>query len=105
MKPDGKRVKAARVRKGHLDVHDAARLMRKLGHKGTDHSWITMIERGLLDDVPEPLLTALAAVLGVGLTDILAPADATGILLARLADEVRDLGQRLGDARVLRVVT
>jgi transcriptional regulator with XRE-family HTH domain len=94
---DGARVRAARERKPHpRSQSEIAHRMRYLGLSGVEAPWVSMVERGMTE-VSEVHATALAAALGVALTEILPPAEATGILLARLAEELEQFATRLAD--------
>jgi hypothetical protein len=64
MKPDGPAIAAARWRAG-LTYSQVAGRMRRAGLRGTTAHWVSMVERGLFDDVDGGWLETLAATLGV----------------------------------------
>ena len=82
------------ARRGGRSQRDIAAAMRRMpGCRATDHTWVSMVERGILTDVPERIATALAAALDCGLSEIMAPDDSS--LLAALCAEVAALRSAL----------
>lgn len=82
MKIDTARMRKAR---GLTSPGDVAHVMRRCGLKGTDHTWVRMVESGRLEP-DERCATALAAALGVGLSEILDPGEHEAILYALAGD-------------------
>jgi transcriptional regulator with XRE-family HTH domain len=72
-----------------LTLAEVAERMKRCGLTGTQASWVGMVEHGKLTDIPARQVTSLAAALEVSAADILPPAEATGLLLIHLADQVR----------------
>lgn len=77
---------------------EIASVMRNIGLKGTQPQWVSQVERNLID-VPEDQATALAAALGVGLSEIMRTEDATRLLLLRLEQQVTTFGMDLERVR------
>jgi transcriptional regulator with XRE-family HTH domain len=78
-----------------LTLAEVAERMKRCGLPGTQASWVGMVEHGKLTDIPARQVTALAAALEVSAADILPPAEATGLLLIHLADQLRSLSLEL----------
>jgi transcriptional regulator with XRE-family HTH domain len=92
VKLDGARVRAARGRSSQWQV--AAHMRRLDVAPTTQRGWVSMVERDLISP-PEPLATALAAALGVGLSQLL-PADAPMELrLAAVQDDLHTMARQL----------
>ena len=98
MKLNGARIKELREGKPYRSQAEIAMAMRNFGHKGTLPSWVSQAERGLID-ADEATATCLAAALGVGLSEIMRPEDATRLLLLRLEDKLADFGHELARVR------
>lgn len=104
---DGGKVRAARLAaSGTWAVsqrqveQDMSLLGAEVGRR--NGRWLSRVERGEVTDVPEVTATVLAAVLGVGLTELVdlstvnLSAPEAALVIERLAGELAVLGARLG---------
>lgn len=78
MKIDGKAVRAARRTRTHGEIAATLRWLPNMRH--ADQTWISMCERGLISDLREAQATALAAALGVPLSDIAENGEVPGLV-------------------------
>jgi hypothetical protein len=97
MRLHGAKVRALREARPYDSQSEIAMRLRNLGWKGTLPSWVSQVERDMID-VDEPVATGLAAILGVGLSEIMRPEDATRLLLLRLTDQLGEFRHELDTA-------
>jgi hypothetical protein len=101
---DGGKVKSART--GHLPISQrlVTESMWDLGQE-VPAGWLGRVERCEVRDVPEPVATVLAAVLGVGLSELLAltglppGSEAVLLVLGRVEEELGQLRDILDGLR------